>query len=109
MSRRPEIIEGHVPCVQYPLLQGGVLLLVEAKSLRDGLDVDRRLQGCSELLGEVTLDPAEYQHREHEEQHGDDEHDAEHEQIPLLPVTGERVRSVARRHRSRSEEHTSEL
>ena len=90
VSEGPEVVEGHVARMQYPLLQGGVLLLVEAESLRDVLDIDSRLQGWSELLGEVALDPAEHHHGEHEEQHGNDQHDAEHEQVPRLPVARER-------------------
>ena len=43
---RPEVLVTARAGVQHPLFQRGVFLLVEAEALRDGLDVDRRLQGA---------------------------------------------------------------
>ena len=44
VPKRPEVFVGHMSRMQEALLQGGVLLLVEAEPLRDVLDVDRSLQ-----------------------------------------------------------------
>ncbi len=98
VAQRPELLEGDLAGVDDPLLQGGVLLLVEPEALGDVLDVDGEAQGRSELLGEVTLDPSEHHHREQAEQQGagDDGSDADvvgahsparHHEQPVTPFT----------------------
>ena len=62
----PQVLVRDPAGVDDPLLQRGVLLLVQAEPLGDLLDVDRGGHS-SELLGEVALEPAEDDQRQHEE------------------------------------------
>ena len=69
-------VYGILPPVDDPLLQRGVLLVVEPELLGDVLDLDGGGHG-SELLGEVALEPAEDDQRQQEEPDAHDQDDAE--------------------------------
>ena len=88
---------GHMSGVQDPLFQGGVLLLVEAESLRDVLDVDRSLQSAQSSSAKLPSTRPNTSIAPMNSPTETSKDDREHSEVPVLAVGRYRDRVVARR------------